>query len=172
MVLASVQILLINLFTLLHSLKGLSIALSQVKHSNAIRKLKQELNDARATVEAKEQRIQKLHEDMIGKRSNWVMQFPGEYKASLTEQKHPLRRKESYERKFSRERENVKGEMAQKSQAGLESTRGRQRTRSDGSLDSLSSSTTRSLSPPSQSGKAYFGGRWTAYRADVRKVCM
>ena len=143
----------------------MDIALPQVTHSNAMRKLKQELNDARAAIEVQEQRIRKLQ---WGKRSDRAMQSPAEHKASLMEQKHPPKRMGSRERKFSGERERVRGEIAQKS-AVLEPTRGRRRTRSDGSL---SSSTSRSLSPPSQRGKAYFGGRWTAYHADVRKVRM
>ena len=121
----------------------LHILYMQVKHKEIVRQLKQQLGDSLATVDAQEQRIQMLQDDSW-KKSSWGQP------ASPTKKSSSL--KSPRERKV-------------KSPVREGSGRSRSLARSD------EFSTSRSPSPSSLgSGKAPPGGRWTAHRADIRKV--
>ena len=137
-----------------------------MKQKESIRTLKQELEDARATIEAQEQRLQKLQ----GKNPNWVGKATSELKVPVKgvaqerkERKAKLPKSPSWE-----------SSMGDKSQIPRPASadgymRGRKLTRSVESHSSRSPSPTSGASQ-SEGPPLYFGGRWTAYRADVRKV--
>ena len=122
-----------------------------MQQKESIRSLKQEVEDARATIEAQEQRLQKMQgiaqgrkegEGKLPKSPSWgaftgdkgQLPRPASAEGYMRGRKHPIARPVEL---FS---------------------------------PTPSRSPSRSPSPTfSQSGGS-FGGRWTAYRADVRKV--